>query len=116
MTKAERFRYMAERAHDSDGAAAKPARKKGPTPVEQKLQIARATEGLDGAGPQSMHNFAARGAHRSVYAFEGTAEDGRPSRKSTRTSSQHIKTDSAIRQRMMKQIEGPTARHQRRSP
>ncbi len=118
MTKAERFRYMEERAaHRPDGTERKPAKaKRGPEPIEQKLQVAGATEGLDGAGPLSMHNFAARGARRSVYAFEGRAEECRPSRKSTRASSNHIKTDSAIRHRMMKQIEGPTARHQRRSP
>lgn len=110
MTKAERFRYAAERT------AHKPARPKKPDPMEEKLQAAGETEGLAGAGPTAMHNFAPRGAHRSVYAFEGTKEEHRPSRKSTRTSSQHIKTDSAIRQRMMMQIEGPSARHQRSSP
>ncbi len=110
MTKAERYRYAAERTNH------KPAKPKKAAPLEQKLRAARTTEGLDGAGPAALHNFAPRGAHRSVYAFEGTTEKNRPSRKSTRASSQHIKTDSSIRRRIMKQIEGPSARHQRRSP
>ncbi len=110
MTKAERFRYAAERTNH------KSAKPKKAEPMEQKLRAAQATEGLDGAGPATLHNFATRGAHGSVYAFEGSTEKHRPSRKSTRASSQHIKTDSSIRQRLMKQIEGPSARHQRRSP
>ena len=114
VTKAERFRYMTERAAHKPAKAAKAKR---PEPTEQKLQAARVTEGLDGAGPSVMHNFSPRGARRSVYAFEGSTEANRPSRKSTRSSSsEHIKTDSAIRPRIMKQIQGPSARHERRSP
>jgi hypothetical protein len=66
-----------------------------------------------------MRNFSqsGQGVRRSVYAFEDSVVPHRPSRKSSRSGSRnHIKTDSAVRRRLMKQIEGPTARHDRRSP
>jgi hypothetical protein len=113
MTKAERFRYAAERSAHKPEA---PTKAKRSDPTEVKLRAAGVTEGLEGAGPSAMHNYSPRGARRSVYAFEGGAEDARPSRKSTRGSSHHIKTDSAVRQRVMMQIGGPSARHDRRSP
>jgi hypothetical protein len=113
VTKAERFRYVAER---SAHKPAQPTKAKRREPTENKLRSAGVTEGLEGAGRSAMHNYSPRGARRSVYAFEGSVEGARPSRKSTRGSSHHIKTDSAVRRRIMKQVEGPSTRHDRRSP
>jgi hypothetical protein len=59
------------------------------------------------------HNEAARAAKNSSYELEssGTA---RPSRKSTRRSPTHVKTDSALRITAMNRNASPQARSQRR--
>jgi len=59
------------------------------------------------------HNEAARAAKNSSYELEGSGT-ARPSRKSTRRSPTHVKTDSALRITAMNRNASPQARSQRR--
>jgi hypothetical protein len=59
------------------------------------------------------HNEAARAAKNSSYELE-FSETSRPSRKSTRRSPTHVKTDSALRITAMNRTTSPQARAQRR--
>ncbi len=77
-TKAERFRYDAERA-----GAKRP--KKAPRPHGRG----------DGTG-ESAHNVSARAQKKAVYVLE-TAPGARPSRKSSRKSADRQKTDTQYR-------------------
>lgn len=116
-TKAERFRYTAERSGPK--RAPRPGRRRRDVPVDTAQPGVSATDRRAGGGSTAMRNYAVsgRGARTSVYALEDTVASHRPSRKSSRSGSRnHIKTDSTVRRRLMKQIEGPTARHDRRSP
>ena len=54
------------------------------------------------------HNTAARARKNSAYEFEVSAE--RPSRKSTRRSPTHQKTDSALRLTAVRRNSSPGAR------
>jgi hypothetical protein len=74
-TKAEWFRYLSERSGPKRTKKAK--RKAGP------------------AEPKP-HNLSVRD-RKALYALEDVAPGARPSRKSTRKSSNRQKTDSAIR-------------------
>jgi len=59
------------------------------------------------------HNEAARAAKNSSYELEGSGT-ARPSRKSTRRSPTHVKTDSGLRITAMNRIATPQARSERR--
>ena len=80
MTKAELFRYLAERSGLKRTAAPKPA-----VPAAPK--------------PPHRHNESQRAARKAQYALEDSV--GRPSRKSTRGSSNRQKND--VRSRMQRQ-------------
>ena len=62
---------------------------------------------------RSTHNEAARAAKNSSYELESSGS-ARPSRKSTRRSPTHVKTDSALRIVAMNRNASPQARSQRR--
>ena len=79
MTKAELFRYLAERA----GAKRTP-------PASRR--VAR-----DGAATTKPHNVSFRAAKNASFALEVSA--GRPSRKSTRKSANRQKNDVQFRMR-----------------
>ena len=91
-TKAEIFRSDAQRtgAGKRAATAANPAKKK-----------AAARDGVP-------HNTAARARKNSAYEFEVSAE--RPSRKSTRRSPTHVKTDSALRLTAVRRSSSPGSR------
>jgi hypothetical protein len=72
-TRAEQFRYEAERAG----------------PKRAKAALAEA------AAPRPTHNAGERAGRHAAYALEATA--GRPSRRSTRKSAHHQKTDAQFR-------------------
>lgn len=80
MTKAELFRYLAERSGLKRAAASRTA------PVAAVV-------------PPHRHNESDRAARKAQYALEDSA--GRPSRKSTRKSSNRQKND--VRFRMQRQ-------------
>ncbi len=81
MTKAELFRYLAERSGPKRAAAPRVA---APVPA---------------AVPPHRHNESDRAARKAQYALEDST--GRPSRKSTRKSSNRQKND--VRFRMQRQ-------------
>jgi len=85
-TKAETFRSNAQRTGAAKGAA--------------KKKVA-ARDGVP-------HNTAARAGKNSAYEFEVSAD--RPSRKSTRRSPTHVKTDSALRLNAVRRSSAPGAR------
>ena len=62
----------------------------------------------------TSHNEAPRAAKNSTYALE-ISETARPSRKSTRRSPTHVKTDSALRITATNLNATPTARSRRGS-
>ena len=57
-----------------------------------------------------VHNQARRAAKNSPYELEPASAGTRPSRKSTRRSPTHLKTDSALRLRTMAKNAAPTTR------
>ncbi len=81
-TKAEWFRYLAERS----GAKKVPALKR-PT----------VSAALAGKSRTEPHNLSTRSGRKALYALEESA--GRPSRKSSRKSSNRQKTDVQFRMR-----------------
>ena len=79
-TKAEQFRYSAERAGPKKASAAKK------TTVAAALAARAQTE---------PHNLSKRSGKKALYALEESV--GRPSRKSSRKSSNRQKTDVQFR-------------------
>lgn len=82
-TKAERFRYKAQRSGPKKAKSTRHKHERG-----------------DGTGPSLQHNESARAAKHASYALEGPS--ARPSRKSTRKSANRQKTDS--QSRMKRQV------------
>jgi hypothetical protein len=104
-TRAERLKTQQERAAQRRKAAAAAAGKAPARKPRKKDRIPN----------QASHNEApTRGRRRSRYEFEVSLTE-RPSRKSTRKSSNRQKTDSALRTRTMSQNAQPRTRAGRRS-
>jgi hypothetical protein len=95
-TKAERFRAEQERSGP----------KRAPRPVKHK-------RGRPVPNP-TAHNLAARAAKRGVYVVE-LCMSARPSRKSSRKSKNHIKTDTAMRITAVNRSTSPEVRALRRT-
>jgi hypothetical protein len=96
-TKAERFKAEQQRAARLDHGKRKTGavqRKQDPT-------------------PRASHNAAPRAGRNSVYELEPSPDAKRPSRKSSRKSATHIKTDSALRIAVMNKTTSPKARAER---
>jgi hypothetical protein len=81
-TKAERFRYQAERSG--------PKRPKAPP--RPKRTAATTSTGAEAASPRNASKHAGR---KAAYKLETSAT--KPSRKSTRRAANRIKTDSQMR-------------------
>jgi len=79
-TKAEWFRYTAERAGPKKASAA---------------GIPTVAAALAAKGKTEPHNLATRSGKKAIYALEESA--GKPSRKSSRKSSNRQKTDAQFR-------------------
>jgi hypothetical protein len=94
MTKAELFRYLAERS----GLTRRAAPRVAAAPETPK--------------PPHRHNESERAARKAQYALEDSA--GRPSRKSTRGSSNRQKND--VRFRMQRQTREAQSSSRPRSP
>jgi len=99
-TKAETFKSETQRAAHGVGAK---ARKLARDQASKKPNPAR--EGLP-------HNTAARAGKNSPYEFEVSAT--RPSRKSTRRSPTHLKTDATMRLTATERTTAPRARAARK--
>ena len=96
--------YMAELLRQSRPPRAKKLRK--PT-REEHID----TTLLDGVG-SSPHNFTKRSDNRGGPVLESSA-NGKPSRKSTRKSSGHIKAASELTRRQVRRVTSPSARAMR---
>jgi hypothetical protein len=83
-TKAERFRYQAERSG--------PKRPKAPPRPKRKVATETTSAGGEVALPRNASKHAGR---KAAYALETSAT--KPSRKSTRRAANRIKTDSQMR-------------------
>jgi hypothetical protein len=103
-TKAEEFK--AETQRTSRPAAGK----KTVAPSRSKVGAARAKDRYP--NPTS-HNESPRAAKKSAYELE-PAQSPRPSRKSTRRSPTHVKTDSSLRIRAVSRHASPESRSQAR--
>lgn len=91
-TRAERFRYVAERS--------KPPRPKSPRPPGPPTR---------GVSTARRNLSLARGA---VYAFEDSQAPALPSRKSTRRSKNRQKAGASLKSRQQLELASPRARHQ----
>lgn len=110
-TRSERFKAEMERT-----AHAKRMTKPARVPALKRAALAALVELRPGeARPRARisHNEASRAAKNSSYELESSASS-RPSRKSTRRSPTHVKTDSALRITAMNRNASPQARSQRR--
>jgi hypothetical protein len=94
-TKAERFRAEQERSGP----------KRAPKP--EKLKRARVVPN------STAHNLSLRAAKKGVYAVE-LSMGARPSRKSSRKSKNHVKTDTAMRMTAVSRATSPEMRAHRR--
>jgi hypothetical protein len=93
-TRAERYRYEAERAGPK-----RPKRPKMPPrnwPIDTSMPGVSATDRRVGGGSTSLRNVSARAASRAPYRLENS-ETGRPPRKSTRKSANRLKNDRQCR-------------------
>jgi hypothetical protein len=102
-SKGERFRAEAQRTGQA---------KKKPQNTARKHGRPRRTAGDRPPNPAS-HNESRRAAKNGAYELEPSTTT-RPSRKSTRRSPTHLKTDSALRITAMNRNASPQARAQRR--
>jgi len=89
-TRAERFKAEQERS--------KPKRPK----ADAKRRVGR----------EEPHNFHAGERSPRTYAYEVSAK--RPSRKSTRTSEDHVKTGVELQRRQLQRTTSPSARAKKR--
>lgn len=96
MTKAELFRYMTERS----GVKRIAAPKESPP--------------VDASGLPHRHNESVRAARNAAYALEDSV--GRPSRKSTRGSSNRQKNDVQFRMRRQTREVQPSSRPRPSTP
>jgi hypothetical protein len=104
-TKSQRFRAEMQRAAQARKHASNPPKPKRPKP--------RAKDRIPN---QASHNESASRSRKSAFAFEfEVTTTPRPSRKSTRKSSNRQKTDSGLRIAAMKRNAAPEARASRRS-
>jgi hypothetical protein len=98
-TKAERFRAETQRAAQKVKPPKIPSGRRGPA--------------KDDVPNPAAHNQGARARKNATYELE-VSSTSRPSRKSTRLSPTHIKTDSVLRITAMNRSVTPTARAGRR--
>jgi hypothetical protein len=109
-TKAQRFKAETQRRAQTNKPARKSKRRGADAATARAALVAR-HDRLLGNVP---HNAAPRAAKNSAYEIEASSS-GRPSRKSTRKSPTHIKTDSSLRIRAMNRTASPKARTGRAS-
>jgi hypothetical protein len=101
-TKAQQFRAESERNAPARGD------KKSPGSNRSKASVGRAKDRYP--NPTS-HNESPRAAKNGTYELE-PSQSPRPSRKSTRRSPTHVKTDSALRIRAVNRHASPESRSQ----
>ncbi len=107
-TRSERFKAEMERAASHAKVAAKPEPTRAELAARAEPRTAQAR-----ARARVSHNDAPRVAKNSSYEIESSGSS-RPSRKSTRRSPTHVKTDSSLRIAAMNRNASPQARSQRR--
>jgi hypothetical protein len=112
-TRAERFKAEAQRRAQANKVRRKGKRRAAPQAAAARAALVARHDRLVGNVP---HNAAPRAEKNSAYEIEVSGGSGRPSRKSTRKSPTHIKTDSNLRIREMNRNASPKARSVRRSP
>lgn len=93
-TKAELFRYQAERSGPK--RPKKPAKRPRNSPVDTALPGVSASARKAGAGSTAARNVSGRAARSAPYRLEDS-RSGRPSRKSTRRSANRLKNDRKSR-------------------
>jgi hypothetical protein len=107
-TRAERYKAEAQRRAQQNKR--KPGRPTGGRRrIGDGLDRAALVARHDGAGRPVPHNSAPRAEKDGVYEIEAVAA-GRPSRKSTRRSPSHIKTDSSLRIKAVDRSASPQER------
>jgi hypothetical protein len=108
MKKAEQFRRDTLRPHPKK-ATPKKAKPAGP---DTSLVGVSATAKKRGAGHTAPRNRSQHADRKATFALEDSAT-GRPSRKSSRASANHIKPDNNLRRRQSRRTASPKARARR---
>src|SRR5262249_9933804 len=101
-TKAERFKQEQLRARP----------KKPKQELKRTKGRRRAPTGPEADATTSGHNYKAGEKGKEAYAYEYSS--GRPSRKSTRISEEHVKTGTELQIRQINRVHSPKARAGRR--
>lgn len=110
-TKAQRFRYQAER--EKPGKPKQPKRPRRDTVVDTALPGVSATDRKAGGKLPGERNLSQAAARKASYALEETST--RPSRKSTRKSANRQKADSQLERQQTRALRSPKARAIRKS-
>ena len=105
-TKAERFRYLAERSGPPQPKHPKPRRD---LVVDTSKPGVSATDRKAGGNSTAGRNRSQKALNKSAVTLEDSAT-GRPSRKSSRRSATHSKSASSLSRRQTRRIRSPKAR------
>lgn len=103
-TRAEQFRYAAERTHTQ---AKKAATKPAPGESEAPAKPTKAPKSTKPAKPTPKGHA----ARKATVAREPVSESARPSRKSTRKSENRTKTDTSVEHSAALQRQTPESRY-----
>jgi hypothetical protein len=113
-TKAERFRAASQK---TGAASRKPKSKKSPrggNRLKATADTSKPGTSADdrrwGGSSTAARNLSKHAARKASYALEDSQGDARPSRKSTRGSSNHQKADSALKTKVVVGVHSPQAR------
>ena len=87
-TKAERFRYEAERSG--------PKKPKAPPRARRNSPVDTALPGVSASDRRGTRKESSAAGRKAIYAFE-VSETARPSRKSTRKAKNRQRTDAQMR-------------------
>ncbi len=105
-TKAERF--------NEEQLRARPKRPKQPLKrTKGRRRAPTGAEAVREGATSSAHNYKDGEKGQETYAYEYSA--GRPSRKSTRISEDHVKTGTGLQTRQINRTHSPKARAGRRA-
>jgi hypothetical protein len=109
-TRAERFRYQAERSGPK--RAKKPAQPRRSYQVDTSQPGVSATQRRHGGASTALRNLGL--GRKATYASEDSRAPNAPSRKSTRRAKNRIKAGAPLKSRQQLEIASPRARHSRK--
>jgi hypothetical protein len=106
--KAEEFRRRAERTVPKRAKSAVPRRRRD-TPVDTSQPGVSASDRKVGEGSTGARNRSAAAEKKAGYVLEDSTT-ARPTRKSTRSGINRVKSDANLRRRQMRKVAAPKSR------